>query len=163
MVRKILSKLSNIQSRHHSEVFKNKKVILSQKQPKNLLRLQYSIQTEIYAFGKQNGLFKCIDKRCKICSLYIVEGHNFIMSNNMRWELRSHVTCRSINIIYYLRCNMCEKKETYIGKTVGDNIVGFKSKMNQHISDSSTGVSTCKFPIHVYKCGLKLTFLKLTL
>ena len=26
---------------------------------------------------------------------------------------------------------MCSKKETYIGKTVGDNIVGFKSRMNQ--------------------------------
>ena len=50
---------------------------------------------------------------------------------------------------------MCKKKETYIGKTVGDNIVGFKSRMNQHISDSRMGDSTCKFSIHVYKCGLK--------
>ena len=50
---------------------------------------------------------------------------------------------------------LCKKKETYIGKTVGDNIVRFKSRMNQHISDSRTGVSTCKFPVHVYKCGLK--------
>ena len=50
---------------------------------------------------------------------------------------------------------MCKKKETYIGKTVGDNIIGFKSRMNQHNSDSRTGVSTCKFLIHVYKCGLK--------
>ena len=30
---------------------------------------------------------------------------------------------------------MCKKKETFIGKSVGDNIVGFKSRMNQHISD----------------------------
>ena len=36
-VMKIRSKLSNIQSRHLSEVFKNKNVILSQKQSKNLL------------------------------------------------------------------------------------------------------------------------------
>ena len=77
------------------------------------------------------------------------------MSNNMRRELRSHVTCRSINIIYHLKCNMCREKETYIGKTVGDNTVGFKSRMNQHTSDSRTGVSICKFPIHVYKCGLE--------
>ena len=48
------------------------------------------------------------------------------MSNNMRWELRSHVTCRDINVIYYLKCNMCDRKETYFGKTVGDNVVGFK-------------------------------------
>ena len=109
----------------------------------------------INAFQQQNKLFKCIDKRCKICSLDIVEGHSFIMSNNTRWELRSHVTCRSINIIYYLKCNMCKKKKTYIGKTVGDNIVGYRSRMNQNTSNSKTGDSTCKFPIHVYKYGLK--------
>ena len=149
--------MSNIQSRHLSEVFKNKNVILSQKQPKNLFRLltRARFNTEINAFGQQNGLFKCIDNVCKICSLYVVEGESLIMSNNMRWELRSHVTWRSINIIYYLRCNMCKKKETYIGKTVGDNIVGFKSKINEQVSGSRTRVSTCKFPIHVYKCGLK--------
>ena len=134
-----------------------KNVIFSQEQPKNLLRLltRAKFYTKITAFGQQNRLFKCTEKRCKICSLYTVEGHSFIMSNEMRWELQSHVTCRSTNIIYYLKCNMWKKKETYIGKTVGDNIVGFKSRMNQHISDSRTGVSTCKFPIHVYKCGLK--------
>ena len=95
MVRKIRSKLSIIQSRHLSEVCKNKNVILSQKQPKNLLRLstRARFSTEINAFQQQNGLFKCIDKHCKICSLYIVEGYSFIMSNNMRWQLRSHVTC----------------------------------------------------------------------
>ena len=37
------------------------------------------INTEINAFEQQNGLFKCIDKHCKFCSLYIVEGHSFNM------------------------------------------------------------------------------------
>ena len=31
---------------------------------------------------------------------------------------------------------MCDLKETYIEKTVGDNVVGFKSRINQHISES---------------------------
>ena len=48
-----------------------------------------------------------------------------VMSNNMKWELRSHVTCRDINVIYYLKCNTCDH-----GKTVGDNVVGFKSRIN---------------------------------
>ena len=124
------------------------------KAPKNLLRLltRERFNTEINAFQQQSGLFKCIHKRYEICSLYIVEGHSFIMPNNMKWELRSHITCRSITIIYCLKCNMCKKKETYIGKIVGDNIVGFTSRMNQHISDSRTGDSTCKSPIHVRKC-----------
>ena len=50
---------------------------------------------------------------------------------------------------------MCKKKKTYIVKTVRDNNVGLKSRMNQYISDSRTGVSTCKFPIHVHKYVLK--------
>ena len=41
---------------------------------------------------------------------------------------------------------MFKKKETYIEKTAGDNIVEFTSRMNQHISDSRTGVSTCNSP-----------------
>ena len=39
VVRKIRSKLSNIQSRLVSELFKNKNAVIYQKQPKNLLRL----------------------------------------------------------------------------------------------------------------------------
>ena len=67
------------------------------------------------------------------------------MSNNMRWEVRSHVTCRDINVIY-LKCNMYDYKEMYIGKTVGNNIVGFKSRINQHFYDCRTGISSCNFP-----------------
>ena len=51
------------------------------------------------------------------------------MCNNMRWELRSHVVCRDINVIYYLKCNMWDNKETYIAKMVGDNVVRFKSRI----------------------------------
>ena len=49
---------------------------------------------------------------------------------------------------------MCDHKETYIGNTFGDNVVGFKSRINQHISDCRTGAFTCKFPIHVYYCTM---------
>ena len=34
---------------------------------------------------------------------------------------------------------MCKKEETHIGNTVGTNIVGFRSRMNQHISDNRRG------------------------
>ena len=53
----------------------------------------------------------------------------------------------SVSVIYYLKCKMCNKKETYIWKTIGDNAKGFKVRINQHICDCKTGVSTCKFPI----------------
>ena len=55
---------------------------------------------------------------------------------------------------------MCVHKETYIGKTVGDNIVGFKSRINQHISGCRTGTSTSKFLIQVYYCAMKNKCLK---
>ena len=73
----------------------------------------------------------------------------------MRWELHSHITCRDINVIYYSKCNMCDHKETYLGKTVSDNVVAFKS-----ISDCRTSISTCKFHIHVYHCAMKNKCLK---
>ena len=51
---------------------------------------------------------------------------------------------------------MCKKKETYIGKTVGDNIVGFKSRINQHVSDSRKGDLTCKFPIMLFEINVMM-------
>ena len=50
---------------------------------------------------------------------------------------------------------MYKKKETYIRKTICENIIEFKSTMNWHISDSRMGDSSSRFRIHVYKCGLK--------
>ena len=58
------------------------------------------------------------------------------------------------------KCNMWEDKEAYIEKSVGDNFVGFKSRINQYISDCRTGISTCKFPIQVYHCVMKNKCLK---
>ena len=56
---------------------------------------------------------------------------------------------------YYLKCNMCNKKETHIGKAIGNNTKRYEVKINQQISDCKTAVSTCKFRRHVYDCGIK--------
>ena len=39
--------------------------------------------------------------------------------------------------------------ETYFGKTIADHIHGFKTRLNNHITQGGSGVSTCKFPIHI--------------
>ena len=166
VVWKIHSKLSNIQSVHLSEVYKNKTAILSQKQLKNLLWLLTwaRFNTKINAFQQQNRLFKSIDKRWKICSLYIVEWHSFIMFNNMRREVRSHVTCWSINIIYYLKCNMCKKRKPILEKLLV--IISLDSNLewtNTSLIPRVWEDSTCKFPIYVYNCGLKNKMLKQTI
>ena len=77
------------------------------------------------------------------------------MSNGQVQEIRRVIDCHSVNVIHYLKCEMCNEKEIYIGKTIEtDNAKGFKIRINQHISDYKTAVSTCKFPCHVYNCGI---------
>ena len=55
---------------------------------------------------------------------------------------------------------MCGHKETCIGKTVGDNFFGFKSRINPHIKERGTRISTYKFPIHTYHYAMKNKCLK---
>ena len=92
---------------------------------------------------RKPGTYKWSDKRCKICQSYLNETNKFTMSNRQLWEIRREINCHSVNVIYYLKCIMCNEKETYIGKTKGDNTKGFKVRINQHISDCKTRHSTC--------------------
>ena len=162
LVYNIRRKLNSVQSDYLKNIFKENEIILSQRQPKNLKRILTSaiFKNNLTFNFRPNGLFKCKNKRCKICALYINECTSFICSNNVTWEIRSNVTCRDVNVVYYLKCNMCNHRTTYIGKTVGDLAVGFKSRMNQHISECRDGISTCKFPRHVHNCGIKNNRLK---
>ena len=51
---------------------------------------------------------------------------------------------------------MCSKRARCIGQSIGDNIVGCKSGINQHIKlFSNRDVKSCKFPKHIYECGVK--------
>ena len=71
------------------------------------------------------------------------------LANRKIWKIKTNITCRSRNIVFYLKCKLCVY-ETYIGKTIWDHIHGFQTKMNNHITESRGGVSTCKFTIHVF-------------
>ena len=108
---------------------------------------------------RKRGTYKWSDKRYKICQCYSIETNKFTMSNRQVWERRRKIDYYSVNVVYYLKCKICNKKETYIAKTIVVNAKGFKSgKMkgtNQHIFYCKTGVLTCKFPRHVYDCGIK--------
>ena len=108
---KIRKKFNDIQSDHLKNVFKNSNTILAQNQPKNLLRLlsKARFNTDTNNFIQPKGLFKCTDKGCKICSLYVSEDNSLVISNNMSWKLCSRVTCRDINVIYYLICVTIKK------------------------------------------------------
>ena len=104
---------------------------------------------------RKPGTYNCNDKRCEICQNYLYETNKFTISYGEVWEIRKKIDCHSVNVIYYLKCKMCNQKETYIRKTIGDSPKWFEVRINQHISDSKTGDSTCNFPRHVYECGIK--------
>ena len=71
----------------------------------------------------------------QICRLYLIECSKFVLVNKNTWKVKTNITCRSRNIIYYLKCKLC-MYETHIGKTIGDQIDGFKTRMNSHITES---------------------------
>ena len=83
--------------------------------------------------------YKCSDKRSQKYPNYLNETKTFTMYNGQVWEVHRETDCHSASVIYYLKCNMCNKKEAYIGK-IGDYTKGFKVRINQqHISDCKIG------------------------
>ena len=121
-----------------------KSMYKDRKQPNNLCRELVSCRfISNFKNIRKPGTYKCSDKRCKTCQIYLNETNKFSKSNVHVWKLRREIDCYSVNV-------MCNKKETYIGKTIRDNRKGFKVRINHYISDCKTGVSTCKFRRHVY-------------
>ena len=56
-------------------------------------------------------------------------------SMEIKWKVRqTNITCHSRNIFYHLKCKLC-MYETYIGKTINDHIHGFKTTMNNNITE----------------------------
>ena len=149
-MKNIKRKIENTPSDYMKGIFQESNIFLSHCQPKNLLRLlsNSSISTNR---SLPKDIFKCNDRRCKICRLYLIECSEFELANKKIWKTKTNITCHSRNIISYLKCKLC-MFETSIGKTVGDHIHGFKTRMNNHVTESRSRVSTCKFPIDVFHC-----------
>ena len=127
--------------------FQNKKVIEAFWQPLNLQRLLTSAKFEEHQqSGKENGIFKCSDKKCKICISYLQQCKSFRVENGTEWQVKSHLTCHSLNVIYFQRCIFCNRVSN-IGKT---NI--FRKRTNVHISSCRTGRTSDKFDKHVFEC-----------
>ena len=121
---------------------------LAFKQPPNLLKLL--TRAEFSSINnkedKNNGLFKCNDIRCQLCNKYIQECTHFVTSNNVKWDIREKIMCNSKNVLYFLKCSICNLT-TYTGKTNN-----FRLRMNNHISECRTGNTCDRFDIHVFNC-----------
>ena len=133
------------------EIFKESTVLLSQRQPKNLLRhLSHSKFESIRNNNTENliKISKCISKTktCKICSQYLQFTNEFTTTTGKIWVTKCEMNCNSKNVIYYLKCNFCDTA-SYIGKTND-----LRSRTNVHISSCRTGNGSDIFDQHVFKC-----------
>ena len=129
------------------EAFKDVKFVQALKQPPNLLRTLSNSALIRNENTVTPGVYKCNDKRCKICRLYLQEDMTYEMANGFMWNIRCPVGCNSLNIIYYLICLFCNK-ESYIGKTDDTRV-----RSNNHISGCRCGTSSDIFDQHVYSCS----------
>ena len=129
--------------------FKEVQFVNAYRQPPNLLRqLTHSaFITPENIEVKNPGLHKCGSQRCKLCKYYVREESSFITSNWTKWELEQFADCNSLNVIYFLQCNFCNR-ETYIGKTGN-----LRERTNNHISCCRTGSGFNIFDNHVYTCA----------
>ena len=116
------------------------------RQPPNILRQLTSAKYETKAAVKINGIFKCKDSRCKICTKYLIECATFKVDNGVIWHVPSHITCHSKLVCYYQICLGCNKCSN-VGKT--NNL---RLRTNVHISSCKSGVTTDKFDSHVFIC-----------
>ena len=69
------------------------------------------------------------------------------MSNGQVCKICREIEYHSVSVMYYLKFKTCNGKETYIGKTIGDNTKGFKVRINQHIFDRKRGFQHASFHV----------------
>ena len=78
----VKNQFENIRNEHLKSIYKDTNFILSLKQPKNLYReLASSRFISNLKHIRKPGTYKCSDKRCKICQIYLNKANKFTMSN----------------------------------------------------------------------------------
>ena len=94
-------------------MYKDTNFILCLKQPKSLYReLTSSRFISSFENIRKLGTYKCSDKRCKVCLIYL----NKIMSNGQVREICRESDSQTVNVTYYLGCEMCNKKKHILRK-----------------------------------------------
>ena len=143
---KLLDNSSNERIRN---IFNNTKVTLATKQPPNLLRqLTRANFPSSNTNKKPNGLFKCKNPKCEMCQDHIIECTSFFTSNGVEWTIQEHISCKSRNVLYFLKCIGCNYATTKVGKT--KNV--FNIRINNHRSDCRSGSTSDVFDLHVHTC-----------
>lgn len=93
-------------------------------------RLVHSaFQLNVSKLDDPPGLFRC--GTCNICP-WISEGHNFSLHNGSNHQVRQHISCKTMGIIYLLKCTC---GAFYVGKTNPS----FHRRIMDHLYDISVG------------------------
>lgn len=86
---------------------------VSFRSPRNLS--SYLVRARLYPdTEKRPGSKRCGQSRCQTCNS-IETTEFFESSDNRIYKINHHLDCNSSNIVYMLKCNVCEKK--YVGQT----------------------------------------------
>ena len=52
---------------------------------------------------------KCNKPRCQLCSIIVTGNHLIFQSINFKFLIKSNMTCDTLNCIYAIKCQGCEK------------------------------------------------------
>ena len=144
--RDLISSSSNARVR---DAFMNTKFVQCYNQTPNLLQSLSSSQFKSpSSIQQERGTFRCGSKRCEICQFsYLQECKSFVTSNGTDWKIKRHITCNSLNVIYFLKCSFC-MHETKLGKAESLRI-----RHNNHRVGCRGGKGTDVFDNHVFNCA----------
>ena len=111
----------------NSCIFKDYKPILAYKNYKNLGNVLVHSKVKLIDYATY-FVTQCGRKKCKTCKI-IHEGPYFrCTNNNRRFRIRENLNCESLNVIYVITCDVCQKQ--YVGHTTQK----LADRVNNHMS-----------------------------
>ena len=153
-----------ITSEKYKQLFKDVRLIKSERQPKNLGRL---LQSSFFSPKKPIwGVKKCNQRNCGTCLYLMEQDCVYFAGANLDFKIKTEFTCESRNLIYAIFCSGCNLY--YIGSTGGlrKRVSGHKAELRKevksqliykHLSDCLLNKSTVT-PFKIipfYKCKTK--------
>ena len=124
------------------EIFNKFNVLFSKRQPPNLKSILTNARLEVCETGEVN---MCNKARCQLCSIIITGNHLIFQPTNFKFLIKSNMTCDTLNCIYAIKCQGCEKM--YIGET--NNL---RLRTNVHRDHASKNMGLVGVSRHIYEC-----------
>ena len=148
--------LKTVKDETIKQKFQNKNVMITTKQSKNLMQHLTRAKFELNPIPRvisqnKTGLHICTDSRCFLHKKgYIKPCTEFkfmIQNKPFTWKYNRYFDCNSKNVIYMLKCRVCDA--TYIGQSgdFRDRTNNAKSSVRHHTS------ATVPYATHFNHCS----------